>query len=162
LLAAAAAGVLAIDTIYTDFRDSTGLKAEAVAARRSGFAGKMAIHPDQLAAINEVFSTSPEEREWAERGIAAFAAHPYAGTLALDGKMIDRPHLVLAHRLLGLPPACPRHRAYRDFDAAHTDRRGYAGRVADRAREFRPPVERCPLRRCPPPASTGGSLHGDE
>ncbi|HZK92056.1 MAG TPA: CoA ester lyase [Stellaceae bacterium] len=104
LLAAAAAGVAAIDTIYTDFRDADGLKAECAAARRSGFAGKMAIHPAQLAAINNAFSTSAEERDWAERVIAAFAANPDSGTLALDGKMIDKPHFVLARRLLGLPP----------------------------------------------------------
>ena len=104
LLAAAAAGVAALDTIYTDFRDPEGLKAECAAARRSGFAGKMAIHPVQLGVINEVFSTSAAEREWAEQVIAAFAAQPDAGTLALDGKMIDKPHLVLARRLLGLPP----------------------------------------------------------
>jgi citrate lyase subunit beta/citryl-CoA lyase len=105
LLAAAAAGVAAVDTIYTDFRDPEGLKAECAAARRSGFTGKMAIHPAQLAAINEAFSTSAAEREWAERVVAAFAANPDAGTLALDGKMIDKPHLVLARRLLGLPAA---------------------------------------------------------
>jgi citrate lyase subunit beta / citryl-CoA lyase len=104
LLAASAAGVAALDTIYTDFRDETGLKAEAVAAKRSGFTGKMAIHPAQLATINEVFSTSAAERAWAESVVAAFAANPGAGTLALDGKMIDKPHLVLARRLLGLPP----------------------------------------------------------
>ncbi|HVC54146.1 MAG TPA: CoA ester lyase [Stellaceae bacterium] len=105
LLAAGAAGVAAIDTIYTDFKDPAGLKAECAAARRSGFTGKMAIHPAQLAAINEAFSTSAEERGWAERVIAAFAAQPDAGTLALDGKMIDKPHLVLARRLVGLPAA---------------------------------------------------------
>ncbi len=105
LLGAAAAGVTALDTIYTDFRDPDGLKAECAAARRSGFSGKMAIHPAQIAAINEAFSTSAAERDWAERVIAAFAAAPDAGTLALDGKMIDKPHLVLARRLLGLPPA---------------------------------------------------------
>jgi len=104
LLAAAAAGVAALDTIYTDFRDPDGLKAECTAARRSGFVGKMAIHPAQLATINETFSTSAEQREWAERVIAAFAAEPNVGTLALDGKMIDKPHLVLARRLLGLSP----------------------------------------------------------
>ncbi|HLY45430.1 MAG TPA: CoA ester lyase [Stellaceae bacterium] len=103
LLAAAAAGVTAIDTIYTDFRDEAGLKAECFAARRSGFTAKMAIHPAQLAQINEAFSTSAAEREWAERVVAAFAAQPDAGTLALDGRMIDKPHLVLARRLLGLP-----------------------------------------------------------
>ena len=102
LLAASAADVVAIDTIYTDFRDETGLKAECLAARRSGFAAKMAIHPAQLAAINDAFSVSPEERDWAERVIAAFAVNPDSGTLALDGKMIDKPHLVLARRLLGL------------------------------------------------------------
>ena len=105
LLAAGAAGVAAIDTIYTDFRDPAGLAAECAAARRSGFVAKMAIHPAQLAAINEAFSVSAEERDWAERVIAAFAAQPDAGTLALDGKMIDKPHLVLARRLLGLPAA---------------------------------------------------------
>jgi len=104
LLAASAAGVAALDTIYTDFRDPEGLRAEAAAARRSGFVGKMAIHPAQLATINEVFQASAEERAWAERVIAAFAANPDSGALALDGKMIDKPHLVLARRLLGLPP----------------------------------------------------------
>ena len=103
LLAAAAANVVAIDTIYTDFRDEAGLKAECAAARRSGFGAKMAIHPAQLAAINEAFSVSAAERDWAERVVALFAANPDAGTLALDGKMIDRPHLVLARRLLGQP-----------------------------------------------------------
>ena len=83
-------------------QDDEGLRAECLAARRSGFAAKMAIHPAQLRVINEAFSVSPAEREWAERVIAAFAAHPDAGTLALDGKMIDKPHLVLARRLLGL------------------------------------------------------------
>jgi len=103
LLAAAAANVIAIDTIYTDFKDPAGLRAECAAAKRSGFLAKMAIHPAQLETINEVFSTSAEERQWAEQVVAAFAANPNAGTLALDGKMIDRPHLTLARRLLGLP-----------------------------------------------------------
>jgi len=105
LLAASAADVIAIDTIYTDFKDEAGLTAECLAARRSGFAAKMAIHPAQLAAINEAFAVSAAEREWAERVVAAFAARPDAGTLALDGKMIDKPHLVLARRLLGLAAA---------------------------------------------------------
>jgi citrate lyase subunit beta/citryl-CoA lyase len=107
LLAASAAGVMPIDTIYTDFRDDEGLRTECVAARRSGFAAKMAIHPGQLTIINKAFSVSAAEREWAERVIAAFAANPDAGTLALDGKMIDKPHLVLARRLLGLAPTDP-------------------------------------------------------
>lgn len=104
LLAASAAEIVAIDTIYTDFKDDAGLRAESFAARRSGFTAKMAIHPAQLSVINEAFSVSAAEREWAERVIAAFAANPHSGTLALDGKMIDKPHLVLARRLLGLAP----------------------------------------------------------
>jgi citrate lyase subunit beta/citryl-CoA lyase len=104
LLAAAAAGVDAIDTIYTDFRDETGLTQECAAARRSGFAAKMAIHPAQIAVINRAFAVSDEELAWARRVVDLFAAHPEAGTLALDGKMVDRPHLTLARRLLGLTP----------------------------------------------------------
>lgn len=104
LLAAGAAGIMPIDTIYTDFRDEAGLKAECAAARRAGFVAKMAIHPAQLAAINAAFSVSDDERAWAEQVVAAFAANPDAGTLALDGKMIDKPHLTLARRLLGSAP----------------------------------------------------------
>lgn len=105
LVAAAAAGVAAIDTIYTDFRDAAGLAAECAAARRAGFTAKMAIHPAQIAAINDAFTASEDELAWARRVVALFAANPEAGTVALDGRMVDRPHLVLAHRLLGLPPA---------------------------------------------------------
>jgi citrate lyase subunit beta / citryl-CoA lyase len=104
LLGAAAAGVLAIDTIYTDFRDEAGLAAECTAARRSGFAAKMAIHPAQVSVINNAFSASEEELAWARKVVAAFAENPAAGTIALDGKMIDKPHLTLARRLLGLAP----------------------------------------------------------
>ena len=104
LLAAAAAGVMPIDTIYTDFKDQAGLIAEAAAARRSGFAAKMAIHPAQIAAINDAFSVSHEGLAWARKVVDAFAENPQAGTIALDGRMIDRPHLILARRLLGLEP----------------------------------------------------------
>ena len=61
---------------YTNFRDEAGLRAECVAARRSGFAAKMAIHPAQLGAVNETFSVSAAEREWAERVVALFDANP--------------------------------------------------------------------------------------
>jgi citrate lyase subunit beta / citryl-CoA lyase len=105
LLAAAAAEAAPIDTIYTNFRDEKGLAAECAAARRSGFTAKMAIHPAQIPVINEAFSVTEEERIWALKVMAAFAENPDAGTLALDGKMVDRPHLSLARRLLGLGPA---------------------------------------------------------
>ena len=101
LLGAAAAGVAAIDTIYTDFRDAAGLDREARAARHAGFAGKMAIHPAQIPVINAAFTPGEGELAWAKQVIAAFAAQPEAGTGALDGRMIDRPHLALARRLLG-------------------------------------------------------------
>ena len=105
LLAAAAAGVEAIDTIFTDFRDEAGLAHECAAAKRSGFAAKMAIHPAQIAAINSAFAAGEDELAWARKVVALFAANPDAGTIALDGKMIDRPHLTLARRRLGLSPS---------------------------------------------------------
>jgi len=104
LLAAADADVTPIDTIYTDFKDEAGLAAECAAARRSGFVAKMAIHPAQLSAINRAFSATEEELAWARQVVAIFAENPDAGTVALDGKMVDRPHLTLARRTLGLAP----------------------------------------------------------
>lgn len=100
LLGATAAQVPAIDAVYTHFRDSDGLRAEAVLALRDGFSGKVAIHPDQIGPINEVFTPTPADVEWARRVVAAFAATPSAGAIAMDGKMLDRPHLRLAHRAL--------------------------------------------------------------
>jgi citrate lyase subunit beta/citryl-CoA lyase len=105
LLAAAAANVTPLDTIYTDFKDEAGLAAECAAARRSGFTAKMAIHPAQIPVINRAFAGTEEELDWARRVIAAFSGNPEAGTIALDGKMIDKPHLTLARRLLGLSAA---------------------------------------------------------
>jgi citrate lyase subunit beta/citryl-CoA lyase len=66
-----------------------------------GFAGRMAIHPAQVAVIEATYAPSEEERAWAERVVAAFAAQPGAGVVSLDGKMVDKPHLVQARRLLG-------------------------------------------------------------
>ena len=105
LAGAAAAGVTAIDTIYTDFKDEAGLATECAAARRSGFTAKMAIHPAQIAIINEAFAVSAEELAWARKVVALFAENPDAGTIALDGKMVDKPHLTLARRILALAPA---------------------------------------------------------
>jgi citrate lyase subunit beta / citryl-CoA lyase len=100
LLAAAALGVQAIDQVFTDFRDADGLAGEVGAARRDGFSGKLAIHPDQIAPINQAFSPSGAEREHARRVVAAFEAAAGAGVAELDGQMIDRPHLLLAQRIL--------------------------------------------------------------
>jgi citrate lyase subunit beta/citryl-CoA lyase len=102
LVAAGAAGVQAIDGVHADFRDTAGLTGEAARARRDGFTAKLAIHPDQVPIINAAFSPSAAEVEQAKRVVAAFAASPGAGVTSLDGRMLDRPHLVLAQRILEL------------------------------------------------------------
>ena len=100
LVAAAAALVPAYDTVYTDFRDEAGLGEYAEDARRDGFAGMLAIHPAQVEIINDAFTPSAAEIERARRIVGLFRDNPGAGTLGLDGQMIDRPHLVQAERLL--------------------------------------------------------------
>ncbi len=100
LMASVAAGVTAYDTVYPDIKNVEGLRAEARDARRMGYGGKIAIHPDQVAIIHEVFTPSAQEIDWAKRVVATFRDNPSSGVLTLDGKMLDRPHLVLAERLL--------------------------------------------------------------
>lgn len=100
LFAAAAAGVLPIDTLYADFRDTAGLAADCATARRDGFAGRIAIHPDQVDTINACFSPSEQEIAAACEVVEAFAADPNAGTVGIGGKMFDIPHLKQARRTL--------------------------------------------------------------
>jgi len=100
LAGAVAAGVQPVDGVYADFRDEDGLRAEAEAARREGFTGKLAIHPAQVPVINAAFTPSGDEVSHAEQIVAAFEAHPDAGVLSVGGKMVDRPHLVQARRVL--------------------------------------------------------------
>ena len=102
LAGAVAANVQPIDTVKPDFRDAKGLEAECMAARRAGFTGKMAIHPDQVAVINQAFTPSEEEVAFARRVVQLFADNPGAGTIGLDGKMLDMPHLKQAKRVLEL------------------------------------------------------------
>jgi citrate lyase subunit beta/citryl-CoA lyase len=102
LFGAAAAGVAPIETVYPAFRDIDGLALYAGRARRDGFSGMMAIHPDQVPVINHAFTPSAEEIAHARAVVAAFAASPEAGALSLDGRMIDRPHLVQAQRILAM------------------------------------------------------------
>jgi len=102
LLAASALGVQAIDGVYVNFRETEGLRREASEARRDGFTGKLAIHPDQIDSINTAFTPTESELARARRIVAAFAASPGAGVLNLEGEMIDRPHLLQARRLLDL------------------------------------------------------------
>ena len=100
LAGAVAAGVQPVDGVFADFKDDEGLKAEAEAARREGFTGKLAIHPAQVPVINAAFTPSPDELQHAEEIVAAFEAQPDAGVLSVGGKMVDRPHLVQARRVL--------------------------------------------------------------
>jgi citrate lyase subunit beta/citryl-CoA lyase len=100
LVAAVAAGVQPVDGVFADFKDGKGLRAEAEAARREGFTGKLAIHPDQVAIINAAFSPSKAELAHAEAIVAAFEAEPNAGVLSVGGRMVDRPHLLQAQRIL--------------------------------------------------------------
>lgn len=101
LMAAAAAGVRAIDTVCVELDAPDVLADESREAFRDGFVGKMAIHPRHVDAVNAALTPDAQQLQWARAVIDAFAQHPGAGTLRLDGKMIDRPHLRLARRLLG-------------------------------------------------------------
>ncbi|MGH8254464.1 MAG: HpcH/HpaI aldolase/citrate lyase family protein [Steroidobacteraceae bacterium] len=108
LFGAGAAGVAAIDTLHADFRDHDGLRASCERARRDGFTGKLAIHPDQVAIINECFAPSAAELAQARRIVELFAAHPGAAALSFDGRMVDIPHLRLAEKTLARAAALNR------------------------------------------------------
>ena len=100
LAGAVAAGVQPVDGVFADFRDEQGLRDEATAASREGFTGKLAIHPAQVPIINAAFTPSIDEVRHAADIVAAFEAHPDAGVLSVGGKMVDRPHLTQARRVL--------------------------------------------------------------
>ena len=100
LLGARAAGVQAIDTLIADFRDEQALRQASRASRAEGFTGRLAIHPAQVAAINESYLPSADEVAHARRVVAAFEGAPEAGTVGLDGRMLDRPHLAQAQAVL--------------------------------------------------------------
>lgn len=100
LLAARAADVEPVETLYADIRDLEGLAVSSRWARSEGFTGRIAIHPAQVETINAVFTPSQAEIDYAQRVIAAFADG--VGTVALDGKMLDAPHLRQAERVLAM------------------------------------------------------------
>ena len=100
LTVAAAAGVLAIDTVDTEIRDVAAVESRARESRRSGYLGKLVIHPAQIAAVHAAFTPSAIEIEEAERIVSAFASAAGSGALRLDGKLYDRPHLIKAERIL--------------------------------------------------------------
>ncbi len=103
-VAAGAAKVFAIDSVYSDLNDEEGLVNECRMARRSGYRGKLAIHPKQLDVINREFSPSESELAFAAKIVEAFnrPENANAGVITVDGKMIDAPILQRARRLLSL------------------------------------------------------------
>ena len=106
VLAASAAGVDAIDTVYTDFSDEAGLREDAAFARRLGYDGKLAIHPAQVGPITEAFTPDPEDVEWAESVLDARdeAEREGRAVFQVDGEMIDAPLIAQAERILDRAP----------------------------------------------------------
>lgn len=102
LISAAAAGVVAIDTIATDIDDLAALKDETVAARRDGFLAKAVIHPKHVDVVNAALTPNDEEVTWAQQIVKAFDDNPNSGVVKIDGKMIDKPHLRAAVKILAL------------------------------------------------------------
>ena len=102
LIGAAAAEVAAIDTVYTDIENLAGLELETRTARRDGFSAKAIIHPKHVDIVNAAFEPTAAERAWAEKIVEAFASNPNLGTLRVDGRMIDKPHLRAAKKILGI------------------------------------------------------------
>ena len=100
ILAASASEVAAVDTVFVNFRDMDGLRAECMEAERDGFTGKMAIHPAQVPVINEAFTPSAESVRHSQAVVEAFRAAGNPGVVGIDGQMYDRPHLRRAERLL--------------------------------------------------------------
>ncbi|MEO1047293.1 MAG: CoA ester lyase [Pseudomonadota bacterium] len=107
LIGAVAAGLAPIETVQPEFRDLDALEERARSVRAAGFRGMLAIHPAQIEPINAAFTPSREEIEHARSVVKAFADNPGAGTIAIDGAMLDRPHLALAERLLAEAGAAP-------------------------------------------------------
>jgi len=105
LMAAKGTGVDVIDTVYPNFRDLDGLRTTCLASQREGFTGCFAIHPDQVAVINEAYSPTDADIAFAELVVAAFAASPDVGVVGVEGKMLDKPHLVQAQKVLALRDA---------------------------------------------------------
>ncbi|MCG8490189.1 MAG: CoA ester lyase [Sneathiellales bacterium] len=91
-----------VGVVYVDFRDLDGLEQECLRDRQSGFIGKIAIHPAQSEVINRAFTPSEEEIAHARKVVDIFEQNPGLGTVGLDGKMLDMPHLKQARNLLEL------------------------------------------------------------
>lgn len=102
LVSAASIGVVAIDAVYTDIDNLEGLKEETIAARRDGFTAKTLIHPKHVDIVNAALTPTGEEVAWATQVVRAFAEAPNSGVVRIDGRMIDKPHLVAARKVLAM------------------------------------------------------------
>lgn len=100
LLTAHAGGIRAVEAPFDHFEDEAGLERAALRARADGFTGMFAIHPAQVAAINRAFGPAADETDEAREIVAAFAASPHLGSLAVAGRMVDRADLALARLTL--------------------------------------------------------------
>lgn len=100
LLGAVAANVVPVETVMPDFKDLETLKKRAEMVRSQGYRGMLAIHPGQIDIINQAFSPTAEEVSYAREVVRAFAENPGSGTVGLNGQMLDRPHLLLAQKVL--------------------------------------------------------------
>lgn len=107
IVAARAYGLDVLDGVYNDFRDEEGFRAEAEHGRTLGMDGKTLIHPGQVAIANETFSPSAKEVEWSRKIIGEFAKPENAkqGVITVDGKMVERLHMVMAQRTVAISDA---------------------------------------------------------
>jgi citrate lyase subunit beta/citryl-CoA lyase len=100
LAGAAAAGVVAVDTVAVTIDDLAAVEQEAREARRDGFMAKGVIHPKHVEPVNAAFRPSEQEIAWAQRITEAFGNQADLGVVKIDGQMIDKPHLRAAERIL--------------------------------------------------------------
>ena len=113
VLAARANALDVLDGVYNDFRDEAGFRAECEQGRSLGMDGKTLIHPDQIAPCNAIFSPSEDEVERSHAIIAAFARpeNAGAGVITIDGRMVERLHLVMARRTVAITDAIAKREA---------------------------------------------------
>lgn len=104
VLAARSYGLDVIDGVYNDFKDEAGFRAECEQGRTLGMDGKTLIHPSQIEPCNQIFSPSDEEVSWSRKVIGAFAVpeHKGKGVITVDGRMVERLHLVMAERVVAI------------------------------------------------------------
>jgi citrate lyase subunit beta/citryl-CoA lyase len=107
VLAARAYGLDILDGVYNDFRDEAGFREECEQGRTLGMDGKTLIHPSQVEPCNAVFSPSDEEVAWSRKIIAAFKEpqNVRKGVITVEGRMVERLHLVMAERMVGIAEA---------------------------------------------------------